>query len=103
MNLLRIIHTGGEPELVPDPHTFVDTSVAVPRAPQRLRPAFFRSERLMALKLDATKARRYGPVRFLDKADDQCAWPLASGLRCGLKATRGSYCDGHFERGHRVN
>lgn len=43
---------------------------------------------------------RYGPVRFVDRAMSQCGYILASGLCCGERTARGSWCHKHYDATH---
>lgn len=56
------------------------------------------------------RTARVVAVPFLEAGNHQCAWPLVSRaepghqgmLVCGAARTRGSYCDHHHRRGHRL-
>lgn len=103
---LRIVHTGGEPELVPDPHTFVDASVAMPPAPQQLsnHPAALKSRAWRAAVRGRVKAAvrpTWKPITLRTVSNKFCRFipgepNRAETVYCGRPTVPGSsYCDEH--------
>jgi hypothetical protein len=102
---VSLIHTGGGRTITLPTRAFDDPTLAKPpqRQLERLR---LRAKHVRTVQpiqpTEPVAAKRYGPVKFLDMASDQCGWILSSGYRCGLKVHqhRAAYCGHHDDVAH---
>jgi len=65
----------------------------MPKRPQKVR--LVKRENLSIVPKMRTKHNGYRPGTILDLCTDQCRFSLESGLFCGVKVVKGSYCSSH--------
>lgn len=95
---MRLVHKGGGHVVALEERPFIDSTVHVPRARQRLVGSHVMN-REPTLRPVRTTAANYRSGSLVEIADDGCRFTIADHVMCGAKADPGTaWCACHRQR-----
>lgn len=95
---MRLVHTGGGRVVALEERPFIDSTIQVPRARQRLAGVRVMS-REPSLRPVRKIAANYQSGTLLEIADDGCRFTISDRVMCGAKAEPGTaWCSCHRQR-----